>query len=218
MLHAPLIAINVLLLPEAAAMHEARALNARLRESSPDSFALDASHMPHVSLLHLVVRRRDVEPLAAALRSSLMPRALREIELRIKGFSFGPWSGGAMLSLEVASSQALSALQAAVLQAASPFDQSASGPMSAAMFDTSGTSLQDSTVSAATLDYVRTFSMHRTGSNFWPHITLGLTTEETARGITAGPIPTGNFKADSLAIFQLGNNGAARREIARILS
>lgn len=41
-----LIAINVLLDPDAATVERAQAVNARLRESYPDGFALDANHAP----------------------------------------------------------------------------------------------------------------------------------------------------------------------------
>ena len=41
-----LIAINVLLDPDAATVEKAQATNARLRENYPDGFALDANHAP----------------------------------------------------------------------------------------------------------------------------------------------------------------------------
>ena len=49
----PLIAINVLLEPDAATVEKAKAINARLRENYPASFPLDANHAPHITLLQL---------------------------------------------------------------------------------------------------------------------------------------------------------------------
>ena len=56
-----LMAINVLLDPDAATVEKARAVNARLRESYPDGFALDANHAPHITLLQRFVRTADVD-------------------------------------------------------------------------------------------------------------------------------------------------------------
>ena len=55
-----LIAINVLLNPDAATFEKAQATNARLRENYPDGFALDANHAPHITLLQRFVRTADL--------------------------------------------------------------------------------------------------------------------------------------------------------------
>ena len=57
-----LIAINVLLDPDAATVEKARAVNARLREDYPDGFALDANHAPHITLLQRFVRTAGSRP------------------------------------------------------------------------------------------------------------------------------------------------------------
>ena len=44
-----LIAINVLLDPDAATVERAQAVNSRLREIYAEGFALDANHAPHVT-------------------------------------------------------------------------------------------------------------------------------------------------------------------------
>ena len=62
-----LIAINVLLDPDAATVEKARTVNARLRESYPDGFALDANHAPHITILQRFVRTADVDLVATVL-------------------------------------------------------------------------------------------------------------------------------------------------------
>ncbi len=54
-----LIAINILLDPDAATVEKARATNARLREDFPHGFALDANHAPHITLLQRFVRHGE---------------------------------------------------------------------------------------------------------------------------------------------------------------
>jgi len=56
-----LIAINILLDPDAATVERAQATNARLRQDYPDGFALDANHAPHITLLQRFVRTADLD-------------------------------------------------------------------------------------------------------------------------------------------------------------
>ena len=66
-----LIAINVLLDPDAATVEKAQATNARLREDYPDGFALDANHAPHITLLQQFVRTADLDEVANAVAEVL---------------------------------------------------------------------------------------------------------------------------------------------------
>lgn len=55
-----LIAIDVLLDPDATMLSKAKAANDRLRENFPKGYALDALHAPHVSVLQRHVRARVI--------------------------------------------------------------------------------------------------------------------------------------------------------------
>ena len=66
-----LIAINVLLNPDTATVERARAVNARLREDYPHGFALDANHVPHITLLQRFVRTADLDKAANAVAEVL---------------------------------------------------------------------------------------------------------------------------------------------------
>ena len=65
------VAINVLLDPDPATVEKARAVNARLRESYPGGFALDANHAPHITLLQRFVRTADLDAVADAVAEVL---------------------------------------------------------------------------------------------------------------------------------------------------
>jgi len=65
------IAINVLLDPDAPTVERARAVNARLRENFPQGFALDANHAPHITLLQRFVRTADLDAIANAVKGVL---------------------------------------------------------------------------------------------------------------------------------------------------
>ena len=66
-----LIAINVLLLPDAATAEKAVHTNARLLNNYPAGFALDANHAPHITLLQQFVRRADLAAVANAVAAAL---------------------------------------------------------------------------------------------------------------------------------------------------
>jgi len=227
MLLAPMIAINILLLPEPKAAERAQAVNARLRAEVPGlelddrahakrpGFALDTTHVPHVSLMHLVVRASDVESLSTALRKAVSAAELSKIDLRAAGYDSGPWNGGMMVSIHIERSPELVALQSAVLRAAAPFAHSDS--VDEGMFETEGGSPQDSAVNAETIDYVRTFSEKRTGEHFSPHITVGLAAAGAAQRLRSEPFQAQSYRIESLAIYQLGNDGTARRELTKLV-
>src|SRR5262245_23808657 len=79
------VAINVLLLPDQQMSARARDLNRRLRETYPDGFALDDSHVPHISILHLYVRDGDLPGIFAAVHRVVVERSVVGIELTAKG-------------------------------------------------------------------------------------------------------------------------------------
>ena len=79
-----LIAINVLLDPDAATVEKAQAANARLREDYPDGFALDANHAPHVTILQRFVRTADLDAVANAVAEVLRTVLLRA-EMKLPG-------------------------------------------------------------------------------------------------------------------------------------
>lgn len=66
-----LIAINVLLDPDAATVEKAQVTSARLRKNYPDGFALDANHAPHITILQQFVRTADLEEVANAVAGVL---------------------------------------------------------------------------------------------------------------------------------------------------
>ncbi len=66
-----MIAVNVLLDPDDAAVERAQAVNARLLEDHPSGFALDADHAPHVSVLHRFIRTADLDDMAQTLATVL---------------------------------------------------------------------------------------------------------------------------------------------------
>src|SRR5579862_9618389 len=62
----PVTAIDIALEPDATMVHQAEAVNARLRSVFPKGFSLDATHHPHISMLQRYVRTADLDKIYAA--------------------------------------------------------------------------------------------------------------------------------------------------------
>jgi 2'-5' RNA ligase len=201
-----LIAIDVLLEPDAATVERAATVNARLRQSYPQGYALDASHQPHITLLQRFVRRADLEAVSTAVRPALNAEEPLAMPLRITGFTSTTWSGVEVLVYVVELSPELRRLQQRVVGAVQPYAVSG-GDARAFVFDASGE------INAETIGWVENFVPDSSGENYFPHVTLGVAQKATTDAIAAEPFDSFTFHAANAAIYQLGNFGTAQRRL-----
>lgn len=202
------VAIDVLIEPDAAMQAKAKSLNELLRKDYPSGFALDASHVPHVSLLHRFVRVEDLPKVYAAAERAVAKQALPG-QFHSTGLESAPWGDKAMTSIKVRKTPELSALQNELVIALAPYAVRSGD-------ETAFVRTPDApTVDSATIDYVTGFVPKRTGENFQPHITAGLSSAQFARGLSAKDFES-TFKPAGIAIYQLGNAGTARKLLKRI--
>jgi hypothetical protein len=139
-----LIAINILLDPDAATVEKAQATNARLRETYPDGFALDANHAP---------------------------------------------------------------LQQRIIDAVAPFAvEQGTGEAFAPRLD-------GQAIGQPTVDYVNNFVGPRTGTNYQPHLTVGIGTGSFVDALKAEPFEPFTVRAVSVSLYQLGDYGVAQRKL-----
>jgi hypothetical protein len=204
---ARVIAINVLLLPDERMASHARDLNRQLRTNEPGGFALDETHVPHISVLHEYVRSEDLPAIFGAVeriaaRSSIVGR-----ELVTKGVEHSAWKDRELSTLNVQKTSELDALQRDLIAALQSYRQAAG---TGAAFYTRGDS---SPVDASTIDYVATFVEKRAGDQFKPHITLGFSDAAFADRLKTEESEPRNFRIADIAVFQLGNIGTARKKL-----
>ncbi len=200
-----LIAINVLLDPDAATVERARAVNARLRENFPHGFALDANHAPHITLLQRFVRTADLDAIANAVDGVLRDRAADELgkpgrsatmpsSTRISG-----WSG-----IVIEPTEDLRRLQQRIIDAVAPFAvENGTGEAFAPRPD-------GAAIGQPTVDYVNGFVGPRTGTNYNPHLTVGIGTRDFVDALKAEPFEAFTVRAVSVSLYQLGDYGVAR--------
>jgi hypothetical protein len=204
-----IVAVNVLLLPDPQTIEHAQGLNRALRESYPAGFALDASHVPHISVLHAYVQSKHLPDVYQAVSKVMLQHPLVGEQLTVEGLQSKPWNGEQLTNIEIEKTAGLEAFQASLIAALAPF-QVASGDQRA--FVSSGAR---SSVDQETIEYVATFVQKHTGDRFEPHITVGISDAETARKIVAQPTSPAKVTIVSVAVFQLGNLGTARKQLWR---
>lgn len=198
-----MLAIDILIEPDAEMLAFAKEANAKLRQDYSQGYAFDATHAPHISLAHRFIRASDLDAVAKAISSlaTSLPLALNA-----SGLIAGVQSGLGLLLCKVDRTPALLALENAVIAAVQPF--AVSGGTADAFVQTPGEA-----ASAETVAYVEHFVPASSGDKFFPHVTLGTAHPDFAKAFAAEPFTPFAFIGARLAIYQLGNFGTARRKL-----
>lgn len=204
-----MIAIDVLLEPDAALQERARAANALLRTDHPAGFAFDDTHLPHVTLLQRYIDARDLEAVFAAVAGLLATHDPGAMRLQVAGLHVRTDEAVGSASWAIANTPELQRLADDCLAAVAPHAR-AGGDGSAFVPNEDGTPIRDSTVT-----YVERFVPDHGGANYAPHITLGRAGAAFLRELQRAPFEPFAFTPAALAIHQLGNHGTARRRLWR---
>jgi hypothetical protein len=202
-----LTAIDILVNPDDATLEHARAWNARMRESVPDGFALDASHQPHITTLQRYVRTAELEDVFNAVQQTLAATDTKALSYRAMAIRHADWGvpGQALAVILIQPSTQVTDFQAALLAAVAPFTEP--GGTAAAFVTDPG---ED--ISQSTLDWVEGYVPAQIGpGRYAAHITVGFATLEDLAAIEAEPFDAFDVRPAALAVYQLGNSGAARK-------
>jgi hypothetical protein len=200
------VAIDVVLEPDAVMIDRAQALNARLRQNYPQGYTLGAGHAPHVSLVQRYVRAADLDKIAAAVTKAANSGAALPIELKAMRIESAEWAGVGVVVLLVERSSELLALESRVVQAVQPF--AVSGGTGAAFVQTPGQQINTDTIK-----YVETFVPASSGANYMPHVTAGTAKLAFVAKLKTEPFQPFAFHATNIAIYHLGNFGTAQKRV-----
>jgi hypothetical protein len=203
----PVTAIDILLKPDATMLTRAIAANRRLRENYPQGFPLDATHQPHVTILHRFVRTADLEKVLGAVGEVLAAKKPVDWKLKAYEYYYSLWEGLGIAGIAIEPTDDLVGFQQKLIDAVAPFAVEAG---SAAAFVTTQ---EEPEINQATIDYVATFVPTQVGQNFNPHVTVGLAHEDFLKTVLDERFEDFTFSAVGLAIYQLGNFGTARRKL-----
>ena len=68
-------------------------------------------------------------------------------------------------------------------------------------------------ISQPTVDYVNNFVGPRTGTNYNPHLTVGIGTRDFVDALKAEPFEAFTVRAVSVSVYQVGDYGVAQRKL-----
>jgi 2'-5' RNA ligase len=203
----PVTAIDIALEPDATMIQHAMAANARLLESFPKGFALDATHHPHVSMLQQFVRTEDLDKVFAAANAILAKEKPTTWTLKAFKYYYIPAPPIGLAGIVVEPTEDLHRLQDALVKAVEPYVVKTGTP-AAFISDDGGRDIQQSLIS-----YVENFVRDAAGKRFNPHVTIGVGTEKYLNEMLAEPFPSFTFSPAGASVYQLGAFGAARKEL-----
>ena len=121
------------------------------------------------------------------------------------GYCYLPYENLGVAAITVEPSAELKSFQEMVIEAISPLVVN-SGDGSAFVSPADGTEINQ-----LTIDYVKAYVPDYSGTQFNPHVTVGIANQKFLDDLIAEPFEAFSFKARSVSIYQLGNFGAAQK-------
>jgi hypothetical protein len=202
-----IIAIDVLLEPDATMVERAEANNARLLAAYAKGFALDAAHRPHITMLQAFVRTADLDKVYAAEEKVFAATDVSAMKLEAFKFYYAPTGATGVAGISAKPTPEILKLQADIIAAATPY-RVETGPIGAftAPHD-------DPALDAQLIDYVSGFVQKYAGEHFNPHVTTGVAPKEYLDKMLAEPFESFAFSPAGLAVYQLGPFGTAARKL-----
>jgi 2'-5' RNA ligase superfamily len=203
----PVTAIDIALEPGATMIDHAKAANARLLQSFPKGFSLDATHHPHISMLQQFVRTADLDKVFAAANVVLAKEKPTTWTLKAYKYYYIPAPPMGVAGIVVEPNDELHRLQDALIKAVEPYTVK-TGTADAFFSEDGGRDIQPQLIS-----YVENFVKGAAGKRFNPHVTIGVGTEKFLDEMLAEPFPAFTFSPAGASVYQLGSFGTARKEL-----
>jgi len=201
------IAIDVLLLPDATMSKRAEAANARLRGNYPQGYTLGPAQAPHITLVHRYVRERDLPAIEAAIAKLADAANPLDWQLVASGYTSAIWDGVAITTIGIERTSKLDRLQQDVVNAVKPF--AVTGGTAAAFSTTRELPKIDPDI----VKYVEHFTANSSGKKYSPHVTIGVAHEDFVKKLKDEPVEKFAFRPAAVAIYQLGNFGTAQKSL-----
>jgi len=204
-----LTAIDILINPYEAAVARAKQINARMRQSVPDGFALDATHQPHITTLQRYVRTADLDQVYDSVDATITSTDMSALSYEAVAIRHTDWGvpGQGLAVIVIEPSAAVLDFQATLLAAVTPYTEP--GGTSAAFVTEPGEQ-----ISQSTRDWVEGFVPAQIGGDHYiAHCTVGFATLDDLETIEAEPFDAFPVYPQSVAVYHLGNNGTANTEL-----
>ncbi|MDH5346137.1 MAG: phosphatase PAP2 family protein, partial [Gammaproteobacteria bacterium] len=204
------IAIDILLEPDATLLRNAEAVNAGFLKVYPQGFSLDASHRPHITLIQRYVRTADLDKVYAAAGQVFARTNVTGFKLEAVKYDYLPLGDLGLAAITANPTAELRKLQSDLIAAVAPFTVKTGD--SAAFFTTPDDPMIDSHL----IHYVSVFVPEHSGEHFVPHLTVGLAPKSHLDKLLAEPFEKYTFSPASAAIYQLGQFGTAAKKLKEL--
>jgi len=201
------IAIDILLEPDATMLKHAEASNQQLLAAYPKGFALDAAHRPHITLIQRFVRTADLDQVYAAAGKIFADANVNAMKLEAFKYYYAPTGSVGVAGICAKPTPELLKLQADLIAAVAPYTVE-TGPIGAFTAPQ-----DDSATDAALIQYVSTFVPKMTGEHFNPHVSIGIAPYAYLDKMLAEPFESFTFSPAGAAVFQLGPFGTAAKKL-----
>lgn len=203
-----LTAIDILVNPDDSTIERAHTFNARMRQSVPSGFALDATHQPHITTLQRYVRSANLDNVYDAVAKTLATTDIAALSYQAVAIRHADWGvpGQGLAGFVIKPSPQVLDFQASLLTAVTPFLGS-SGTAAAFVKD------PGEEISQSTMDWVEGYVPNQIGEKYIVHITVGFATLDDLKIIEAEPFEAFSIHPASVAVYHLGNSGAARTQL-----
>ena len=201
------IAIDILLEPDAAMVQHAEAANAGLLKLYPKGFALDAAHKPHITMIQRFVRRADLDKVYAALDQVLAGVDIKAMKLDAFKYYYVPNKDIGVAGIVAKPTPSLVKLQADLIAAVDPFTVEMGDSAAFA------TTPDDPLIDPALIEYVSTYVPKNSGDHFSPHVTTGVALKADLDQMLAEPFEAFSFSPAGAAVYQLGQFGTAAKKL-----
>lgn len=197
------IAIDVLLTLPQDVYNQAVALNKSVLENNPNNFTLDAQHIPHITLIQAYVNESDVPEIEKVLEG--LYETIENETLLVDKLQYNRDKEASFASMRIEKSEALMRLHEKVIKVLEPFSVS-NGSQASYVQNEDGTPIDDFTIT-----YVPKFVSDHSYENYNPHISLGVADTSVLDSLETHKFRPTKFMAPTLALYQLGNYGTARK-------
>lgn len=201
-----LIAIDILIEPDAQMIKTAMDVNSKLHKDYPKGFVLDKAHPPHITLVQRFIHRDQLNEVFEAVKKVVTEQHPLPFKLVTTGYLTSVWNYTGILGYEVEPTPALDQFERKIVSATQPF--SVHGGAAAAFVKET-----EEQINTETIRYVETFVPNSSGNNFKPHITIGTAHPAFLKKMVSEPFRKFSFNGINVAIYQLGNFGTAQKKL-----
>lgn len=200
-----IVAIDVLLKPDAVMLEHAQKANAALLGDYPQSFRLDATHNPHITLVQRYVKAENLNKVYEVAEKVVKKEKPTGWKLEAFKYYYGKMGKTGLEGIVVKPTPDLRRLQKELIDALAPY------AVSSGSNDAFVTSSEEPEVDQFTKDFVGEYVERASGEKFNPHVTTGIGTVEYLDKLLAQPFVSFSFSPSKVCVYQLGNYGTAQR-------